>query len=145
MVDEACKQESSPVSAGVHALPVECPASLLEEICELTLSESACQPHVAVDFNGPLFGKNLDINYRVPFRQRRVEVCGVLFGNREDTRVQIRDFRRLVLTDDFERSAALSERERQALAALIAGTKADPELPGIEAVGWLRADPKNHL
>ncbi len=59
--------------------------------------------------------------------------------------MQIRDFRRLVLEDDFEQSAALSERERQALAALIAGTKADPELPGIEPVGWLRADPKNRL
>ena len=145
MVDEACRQEGSPVSAGVLALPVECPASLLEEICEITLAESARQPHVAVEFNGPLFGKNLDINYRVPFRHRRLEVCGVLFGNREETHVQIRDFRRLVLEDDFEQSAALSERERQALAALIAGTKADPELPGIEPVGWLRADPRNRL
>src|SRR5258708_22026670 len=144
MVDEGCKQEGSPVS-GVHASPVECPAALLEEICEATLAESAQQPHVAVEFNAPLFGKNLDINYRVPFRHKRVEVCGVLFGNREETRVQIRDFRRLVLEDDFEQSAALAERERLALAALIAGTRADPELPGIEPVGWLRADPKNHL
>src|SRR5690242_5280960 len=145
MVDEACKQESSPVDSSVQALPVECPASLLEEICEAAIVESARQPHMTVEFNGTLLGKDLDINYRVPFRHRRLEVCGVLFGNREETHVQIRDFRRLVLEDDFEQSAALSERERQALAALIAGTKADPELPGIEPVGWLRADPKNHL
>lgn len=145
MVDEACKQESSPVDSSVQALPVECPASLLEEICEAAIVESARQPHMTVEFNGTLLGKDLDINYRVPFRHRRVEICGVLFGNREETRVQIRDFRRLVLEDDFEGSAALSEREQLALAALIAGAKSDPELPGLEPVGWLRADPKSHL
>src|SRR5258708_35922293 len=138
MANECCHQECSSVNC-VRARGVECPAAPLGEICEATLAESAQQPHVAVEFNASLFGKNLDINYRVPFRHKRVEVCGVLFGNREETRVQIRDFRRLVLEDDFEQSAALSERERLALAALIAGTRADPELPGIEPVGWLRA------
>src|SRR5258708_7311152 len=138
MVDEACKQEGSPVVGGVQALPVDCPASLLWEICEDAIAESARQPHMAVEFNGPLFGKNLDINYRVPFRQKRVEICGVVFGNREEMRVQIRDFRRLVLEDDFEGSTALSERERLALAALITGAKSDPDLPGLEPVGWLR-------
>src|SRR2546427_11529810 len=110
MVDEACRQESSPVSVDAHALPVECPSSLLEEVCESALAESARQPHVALEFNGELFGKNLDVNYRVPFHYRRAEVCGVLFGNREETHVQIRDFRRLVLEDDFERSATISEQ-----------------------------------
>src|SRR5881296_3339896 len=145
MVDEACRQEGSPVSVDAHDLPVECPASLLEEICEAALAESARQPHVAVEFNGELFGKNLDINYLVPFRHKRAEVCGVLFGNREETRVQIRDFRRLVMEGDFEGSATLSDQERQALVTLIAEAKADPELPGLEPVGWLRADPKSHL
>jgi len=145
MVDEACRQEGSPVSVDAHDLPVECPASLLEEICEAALAESVRQPHVAVEFNGELFGKNLDINYLVPFRHRRAEVCGVLFGSREETRVQLRDFRRLVMEGDFERSATLSDQERQALVALIAEAKADPELPGLEPVGWLRADPKSHL
>ena len=100
MVDEACRQEGSPVSVDAHDLPVECPASLLEEICEAALAESVRQPHVAVEFNGELFGKNLDINYLVPFRHRRAEVCGVLFGSREETRVQLRDFRRLVMQGD---------------------------------------------
>ena len=38
MVDEACRQEGSPVSVDAHDLPVECPASLLEEICEASSS-----------------------------------------------------------------------------------------------------------
>src|SRR5438309_1607263 len=86
--EDSSSHASSPVSVDAHALPVECPSSLLEEVCESALAESARQPHVALEFNGELFGKNLDVNYRVPFHHRRAEVCGVLFGNREETRVQ---------------------------------------------------------
>lgn len=137
--------ESNLVNAAEHAAHVEWLPSVLEQIRETALEESNRHRPVRLEVTGEFFGKNLDINYRLPFRRRDVEVSGVLLGKREEARVRILAFRPLVSDQADGPINTLSEESRQALVALIAASQADHELHGLEPVGWFRAHPKSNL
>ncbi|HLK49411.1 MAG TPA: hypothetical protein VKT49_14820 [Bryobacteraceae bacterium] len=73
------------------------------------------------------------------------DVTGILLGTKDELRVRILAFRRLVPRRIFGRSATLSDGDRDAVARLIARPPAEGELYGLEPVGWFRAEPRRSL
>ena len=138
------ERESSLTTAEERAASVECLPSTLQQIREIVLEVANRHRPVRFEVSGELFGKELDINCRLPFRPREVEVCGVLFGEREKARVRILAFRPLVSDQAVGRAHTLSERDRQALVALIAAAQANPDLHRLQPVGWFRAHSKGN-
>src|SRR6516162_3420197 len=73
---------------------------------------------------------------------REGDVSGILLGTKDECRVQILAFRRMVSKGA---SALLAEIDRESLARLIGAPPAENELYGLEPVGWFRAQPKCEL
>src|SRR5258707_1173679 len=69
-------------------------------------------------------------------RHGGIEVGGVLFGVRNDDRVQLLACRPLRCEYAQGPSFLLSEKDEAALEALIALSRTDPQLTGLEPVGW---------
>jgi hypothetical protein len=145
MSNQTAERESSLIGGEELDTRVECLTSVLQQIRE-TVLEGANRHHpVRFEVRGELFGKDLDINCRLPFGPKEVHVRGVLFGERERGRVRILAFRPLVSAQAPGRAGKLLEPDRQALVALIATARTNEELHGLEPVGWARAHPKSEL
>src|SRR5262245_50122928 len=69
-------------------------------------------------------------------RHGGVEVGGVLFGVQDGDRIQIIAWRALPCEYANGPNFHLSQRDEDALETLIAGSQADPDLSGLEPVGW---------
>src|SRR5689334_16991191 len=106
---------------------VECLSSVLQQIRETVLEQTNRHHPVRFEVSGELFGKDLDINCRLPFGPREVEVRGVLFGKREHARVRILAFRLLPSDQAAARADKLLEQDRQAIVELIAAARTNQE------------------
>lgn len=73
------------------------------------------------------------------------DASGILLGTKDDTRVRILAFRRMVPKRVLGRSGTLSETDRESLMRLLWGPPADNELYGLEPVGWFHAQPRREL
>ena len=73
---------------------------------------------------------------------REGEVCGILLGTKDECRVRILAFRRMVSKGASGLHAGM---DRESLAHLIAAPPAENELYGLELVGWFRAQPRYEL
>jgi hypothetical protein len=73
------------------------------------------------------------------------DVSGILLGTKDDKRVRILAFRRMVPKRALGRAGALSEADRESIARLLWAPPADNELYGLEPVGWFRAQPRRDL
>src|SRR5262249_21324617 len=69
-------------------------------------------------------------------RHGGIEVGGVLFGSRRGDRIQISNWRPLHCEYAQGPSFLLSAKDGAALDTLTASAKADPQLSGLEPVGW---------
>ena len=69
-------------------------------------------------------------------RRGGVEVGGVLFGSRDGDRVRLLDLRPLACEYAQGPSFLLSQNDEAALKTLIEKAQADPELSGLEPIGW---------
>src|SRR5437762_981574 len=78
-------------------------------------------------------------------RHGGVEVGGVLFGVHGDRGVTILDFRPLACEHALGPGFVLSRSDRLALAALLEGSKMDPALVGLVAVGWYHSHTRSHI
>src|SRR5579872_3165396 len=67
------------------------------------------------------------------------DASGILLGTKDDSRVRILAFRRMVPKRVLGRAGTLSETDRESVARLLWGPPADNELYGLEPVGWFRA------
>lgn len=144
MIEQAPPREQNRAAAEEPDLMVECPASLLDGLGAATLAACGRQSHVAVEISGELFGRNRAINYRLPFHPKELDICGVLFGKREQDRLRIVDLRPLTSEYACDSQTSLSENERQAFVQLIAGSRSEAELADLQPVGWFRAHPKSY-
>ena len=68
-----------------------------------------------------------------------VEVGGLLFGRSEASRIRIEAFRSIESEHAFGPSFVLSERDLDRIQIQLSTRAADPELAGLEPVGWLVA------
>jgi hypothetical protein len=73
---------------------------------------------------------------------RAGDVSGILLGTKDECRVRILAFRRMV---SKSASGLLAEIDRESLARLIVAPPAENELYGLEPVGWFRAQPRYEL
>lgn len=73
------------------------------------------------------------------------DASGILLGTKDDSRVRILAFRRMVPKRVLGRSGTLSETDRESLMRLLWGPPADNELYGLEPVGWFHAQPHRDL
>jgi len=78
-------------------------------------------------------------------RKGGVEVGGVLFGARNGQAVTIVDFRPLTCEHALGPGFVLSDRDRQALRALLGSPATDPTLRGLIPVGWYRSNTRSHI
>jgi proteasome lid subunit RPN8/RPN11 len=69
-------------------------------------------------------------------RHGGIEVGGVLFGVRNGDRIRVLNRRSLQCEYAQGPTFLLSEKDEASLETLIAGAKADPQLSGLEPVGW---------
>jgi proteasome lid subunit RPN8/RPN11 len=72
-------------------------------------------------------------------RHGGVEVGGVLFGRRTGTVLRILAYRSFICEYAYGPSFTLSEHDRSALRRLIDSSPQDPELSGMEVLGWYRS------
>ena len=138
---ETAERESRLIRGEEPVARVECLPSVLQHIRETVLEEADRHHPVRFEVSGQLFGKDLDINCRLPFGPRKAEVRGVLFGKRKEAQVRILAFRPLVLNQAVGSTHKLLDEDREALVALIATAQTNHELHGLEPVGWVRAHP----
>jgi proteasome lid subunit RPN8/RPN11 len=95
-----------------HAIQIEYAVPALEEVC----------------------ANAVDGLFR--FRHGGMEVGGVLFGTAAGDRVRILTYRPLECEHAFGPRFVLSERDRMALKDLLYAPRREPELRGLEPVGW---------
>jgi hypothetical protein len=95
-----------------HAIQIEYAVPALEEVC----------------------ANAVDGLFR--FRHGGMEVGGVLFGTAAGGRVRILTYRPLECEHAFGPRFVLSERDRAALKELLYAPQREPELRGLEPVGW---------
>jgi hypothetical protein len=74
-----------------------------------------------------------------------VEVGGLLFGRSEASRVRIQAFRGIECEHAFGPSFVLSDRDLDRLETQLSNFAGDPELAGLEPVGWLVAHSRSAL
>lgn len=79
------------------------------------------------------------------FRHRGIEVGGVLFGRREGPVLRILACREASCEYAFGPSFRLSERDREKLRRLIESAAQDPDLSGMEPVGWYRSYTRSQI
>ncbi len=95
-----------------HAIEIEYAVAALEEVC----------------------AQAVDGLFR--FRHGGMEVGGVLFGTADGDRIRILAYRPLECEHAFGPRFVLSERDRAALKELLYAPRREPELRGLEPVGW---------
>jgi proteasome lid subunit RPN8/RPN11 len=95
-----------------HAIEIEFAVAALEEVC----------------------ANAVDGLFR--FRHGGMEVGGVLFGTADGDRIRILTYRPLECEYAFGPRFVLSERDRAALKELLYAPRREPELRGLEPVGW---------
>jgi len=95
-----------------HAIEIEYAVAALEEVC----------------------AHAVDGLFR--FRHGGMEVGGVLFGTADGDRIRILTYRPLECEHAFGPRFVLSERDRAALKELLYAPRREPELRGLEPVGW---------
>ena len=140
-------REVYPVRVKSHDGYVECQSSMLAEISEAALAKKAGpRLHLKLEIGGDLLGKDLAVNYGLPFSSPEAEVNGILVGKREPSRMLILAFRRQDTRLAAARDGAVHPEEwRRAFAGLMARIRWDPKFSGLEPVGWFRAHPKASL
>jgi hypothetical protein len=74
-----------------------------------------------------------------------IEVGGVLFGRREGRSVRLEAFRNIECEHASGPSFTLSERDVASLKEQLANAASDPELEGLQAVGWFIAHTRSEL
>ncbi|MGH9631064.1 MAG: hypothetical protein ACRD7E_22380, partial [Bryobacteraceae bacterium] len=74
-----------------------------------------------------------------------IEIGGVLFGRREGTRIQLVKQRRIACEYANGPSFVLSERDEAALAQMLDKQQQDPEMGGLEPVGWYVSHTRGEL
>src|SRR5579871_581180 len=109
---------SSPLAE--HSRAIDCPVSVLQNLRSSVLERFNATPHGGG------------------------EVSGVLFGSRNGDEVRITAFCACAEDSGLQQSAALTETQR-AITSVIAASRDQPELAGLEPVGWFRAHPRCQL
>lgn len=74
-----------------------------------------------------------------------VEVGGLLFGRKEPSRIRLEAFRGIECEHAFGPSFVLSERDLEKIRTHLSTFTADPELQGLEALGWFVAHSRSAL
>src|SRR5438105_3769314 len=110
--------DTSPVADDSRA--IECGSDVLQSLRALVLDRFNQLPH-----GGP-------------------ETFGVIFGARHGNELRIAAVRPLP-AEAILAASALSEPEREALRNLVLSIQSEPDLAGLEAVGWFRAHPRSDL
>ncbi|MCC6861771.1 MAG: hypothetical protein IT158_24585 [Bryobacterales bacterium] len=78
-------------------------------------------------------------------RHGGIEVGGVLFGRREGESLRILTYRPLACEHAYGPAFKLSERDREELRRLIDSGNREPDLSGLEAVGWYRSHTRSAI
>jgi proteasome lid subunit RPN8/RPN11 len=106
--------------AAEHSRAIDCPVSVLQNLRASVLGRFNSTPHGGGD------------------------VTGVLFGTRDGDAVRISAFCASTSEGDLQHSEALTETQR-AITAVIAASRDQKELAGLEPVGWFRGHPRCQL
>lgn len=119
---------------------IECDSSLLTEISEIVLNGKDRALRVK-----QLGAENLNGDSVATEPAPDTEVYGVLVGRREASRLRIHSFRGLEISLARNRWGFFSEESRRSFAGLLARIRWDPDLSGLEPVGWFRSQKKATL
>jgi proteasome lid subunit RPN8/RPN11 len=104
-----------------HAIEIEYAVAALEEVC----------------------ANAVDGLFR--FRHGGMEVGGVLFGTADGDRIRILTYRPLDCEHALGPRFVLSERDRTALKELLYAPQREPELRGLEPVGWYHSHTRSDV
>jgi hypothetical protein len=74
-----------------------------------------------------------------------LEVGGVLFGTRRDTSIRLLTWRPIFCEHALGPSFRLSTRDRAELARLLEVAKSDPDLKGLDSLGWFVSHARSNL
>jgi hypothetical protein len=91
-----------------------------------------------------------EIDFQVNEGYRRIphggiEIGGLLFGHSEDNLARVEAFRTIACEHLRGPSFVLSERDLEALRAQLASAASDPELVGLQVLGWFIAHTRSQL
>ena len=110
-------------------------------------SWSPCGNHLAIEYDRSVFEeiRILVIDGYNKVSHGGLEVGGVLFGERDGAGIRIRAFRELRIQYKSGPSFTLSDKDELDLRELLRGPQTDPELSGLEPVGWWHSHTRSEI
>jgi len=138
-------RDEYPVRVKSHGGYIECAPSVLAQIGGEALPKPKPPLHLRLEIGGGFLGKERSVNYGLPSGMEADEVTGVLIGRKEESRLLIAAFRRIVTQPVLQAETNRTQEWERAFGGLVARVRWDPKLSGMQVVGWFRAGSQTSL